>query len=138
VRPSAAGEFRSPPLEPGDYTIYCRHDYARAAKLQFTIPEDSDGREFPLDIELAPAPQVTGIAVDAAGRPLARKWIDARGIDDPNVSRRDRTDERGRFEITGFYPGRYRLQIRKRPESRVALAPFAPGERRRYDLQLTR
>jgi len=68
-----------------------------------------DGVEFALPDR---RPDLQGVLVDRAGRPVRFAYVDLRPLDPDGVAQQERTDEDGRWEVHSLPPGRYRVMAR--------------------------
>jgi hypothetical protein len=107
--PSAVQHFR------------CR-DGERFDGVEFTLP---DAR-----------PDLAGVLVDRAGRPVRFAFIDLRPLEPDGIAQQERTDETGRWEVHSLPAGRYRITART--AGGVASATVAsPGSDVRLELSGT-
>jgi carboxypeptidase family protein len=83
--PSAVQQFR------------CR-DGARFDGVEFALPDRR--------------PDLEGVLVDRAGRPVRFAYVDLRPLDPDGIAQQERTDEAGRWEVHSLPPGRYRVTAR--------------------------
>lgn len=90
-----AWPWKSPPSPVQRFR--CR-DGARFDGVQFTLPEQR--------------PDLEGVLVDSAGRPVRFTFIDVRALDPDGISQQERTDEQGRWDVHDLPPGRYRITAR--------------------------
>jgi protocatechuate 3,4-dioxygenase beta subunit len=56
-----------------------------------------------------PRPDLEGVLVDRAGRPVRFAFIDVRPLDPDGIGQQERTDEAGRWEVHRLPPGHYHL-----------------------------
>ncbi len=89
-----------------------------------------DGVEFALP---AQAPDLEGVLVDRAGRPVRFTFLDVRALDPDGISQQERTDEEGRWEVHDLSPGRYRITARA-AGGVVGTTVIAPHEPLRLEL----
>ena len=73
---------------------------------------------------LAANAMIAGLVLDDAGEPVADATVQAQSLDEvagSNISGRPQaaafgqTDDRGRYELSGLAPGRYRIRVEARP-----------------------
>src|SRR5262249_38614765 len=83
--PSAVQHFR------------CR-DGARFDDVEFALPDRS--------------PDLAGVLVDHAGRPVRFAFLDLRPLEPDGIAQQERTDEAGRWEVHSLPPGPYRIPAR--------------------------
>ena len=123
ARPNDRGEYRVESLMPGEYVVVARTstdsrnffpgtlDFARAQRIRVGPAETITGLDFGM-LE-APAFDVSGIAVDDAGRAVPGALValeaDWRLFGGPKGSAS--ADQEGRFLIPRVVPGRYRLTV---------------------------
>jgi hypothetical protein len=71
--------------------------------------ERFDGVEFALPDR---RPDLAGVLVDRAGRPVSFSFVDLRPLEPDGIAQQERTDEAGRWEVHSLPPGRYRVTAR--------------------------
>lgn len=102
--PAASGKNRLMIL--GNYYGYLREEGGfqndGPGSKVIDIPNDRDVEGVTL--RLSPGLRIRGTLFDSQGKPLPRTVIRADQIDNPHESTAVRTDERGRFELTGLSP----------------------------------
>jgi hypothetical protein len=54
-------------------------------------------------------PDIAGVLVDAAGRPVGFSFVDLRALEPGGISQQERTDGSGRWEVYSMPPGPYRV-----------------------------
>jgi hypothetical protein len=54
-------------------------------------------------------PDLEGVLVDRAGRPVRFAFVDVRPLGPDGIAQQERTDEAGRWEVRSLPPGRYRV-----------------------------
>jgi hypothetical protein len=71
--------------------------------------ERFDGVEFALPDR---HPDLAGVLVDRAGRPVSFSFVDLRPLEPDGIAQQERTDEAGRWEVHSLPPGHYRITAR--------------------------
>jgi protocatechuate 3,4-dioxygenase beta subunit len=109
------GKFTISGLAPGVYSVSL-YDYrsdgasARMENVQrVTVPTTGNVEGIRLVFDPAKGPTIAGRVVDRRRNTLEGVFINAHGEDDHSSYGRTRTDEKGRFELTGLKPGRHRI-----------------------------
>lgn len=87
-----AWPWRSPPSAVRRFR--CR-DGARFTDVVFQIPDRR--------------PDLEGLLVDKAGRPVAFGYLDLRPLDPGGIGQQERADAEGRWQVYSMPPGRYRV-----------------------------
>jgi len=112
-----AWPWASPPSSPR--TFACR-DGARFDHVTFRL---RDRR-----------PDLQGVLVDRAGRPVELTFLDVRPLDPDNVAQQERTDAAGRWAIYALPPGRYRILAQAEGRGMVSTTVVAPRDDVRLEL----
>lgn len=107
--PSAVQRFR------------CR-DGARFDGVEFALPDRT--------------PDLAGVLVDRAGRPVRFAFLDLRPLDPDGIAQQERTDDAGRWEVHSLPPGRYRIMARA-PGGVVSANVISPRDGIRLELSGT-
>ena len=131
-RTSADGRFRFERLIPGEVEVRCdRGDYLAAAPRTLTLgPEDDETR---IELVLDPGLVLAGLVTDEEGRAIPGATVRADGTspDLPQPVRRGAAvGADGRFRLTGFVRGTYRLRVDAPGHRSQALEGLAGGEER--------
>jgi hypothetical protein len=74
------------------------HDGARFDGVEFVLPDRR--------------PDLAGVLVDRAGRPVRFAFVDLRPLKPGGIAQQERTDEAGRWEVHSLPPGPYRVTAR--------------------------
>jgi protocatechuate 3,4-dioxygenase beta subunit len=90
-----AWPWKAPPSEVQHFR--CR-DGARFEAVEFALPDRR--------------PDLEGVLVDAAGRPVRFAFLDLRPLAPDGIAQQERTDDAGRWEVHSLPPGRYRIIAR--------------------------
>lgn len=127
----AQGAFRMEGLIPGDYDVQARRgDYLVTPPRTITL--SADDPEERLELALDPGLVLAGMLVDERGVPLAGR-VTADGTPDgasQPLSRGQAVGSDGRFRLTGFQPGTYRLRASAPGTKGVTLTGLRGGEER--------
>lgn len=96
----AEGRFRLPDVEPGkvELSVEARGFQSHSRAGLDILP----GTETEIEVVLEPGATVSGLVLDAEGRPLSGVSVQGAGI-------KDRTDPQGHFRLVGISPGAHRL-----------------------------
>jgi protocatechuate 3,4-dioxygenase beta subunit len=132
------GTFEIRGLEGGEYRVNAspRGKVGLRGTVREGVPAGSTG----LVLRLAVGLTITGTVVDESGRPVAGAFVfasgtNARGEQRPAPSNAARTDEAGRFTITGVDEGSYDISVSV-PNRRQTMRVIARGGSRRIRLVL--
>lgn len=127
----AQGAFRMEGLIPGDYDVQARRgDYLVMPPRTITL--SADDPEERLELALDPGLVLAGMLVDERGVPLSGR-VSADGTPDgasQPLSRGQAVGSDGRFRLTGFQPGTYRLRASAPGTKGVTLTGLRGGEER--------
>lgn len=115
VHTDSAGEFRVEGMLPGAYkfTPYKKHYLTAQAETAIVV---RDG-EVNVGLHLDPGLVFAGTVVDESGAPVRWSRVNVRGRPEgaeKDVSRSVSVDARGRFVLTGFAQGTYRVSVWRR------------------------
>ena len=127
----AQGAFRVEGLIPGDYdAVPRRGDYIASPPRTLTL--SADDAEERVELSLDPGLVLAGVVSDSSGRAVAGT-VAADGIPDGLTSPLRRSQPLGadgRFRLTGFAPGLYRLRVNAKGFKGQTLENLRGGENR--------
>jgi protocatechuate 3,4-dioxygenase beta subunit len=127
----AQGAFRAEQLIAGEYDLTPRRgDYLAASARTLTL--NADDPESRVELALDPGLVVAGRVTDEHGRALAGAVVADGNVDDPpgTVRRSQPLDADGRFRLTGFRPGTYRLRVTAQGYKTQTVEGLRGGENR--------
>lgn len=121
TRTDADGRYRFAGLEPGRYTIaplaigWVMSTTLRYSQAELMATIEEGENEVVLNIDLVRGGVITGLILNAAGRPAIDQSVMLENVEEAGASRffasvlmaGTQTDDRGRYRIFGVPPGRY-------------------------------
>ncbi|MFO7973202.1 MAG: carboxypeptidase regulatory-like domain-containing protein [Candidatus Hydrogenedentota bacterium] len=109
------GRFSIEGLAPGVYQL-SMYDYGRYGATtrienvqRVTVPATGTLEGIRLVFRPQQGPMIAGRVIDRSRNPIAGVSVNAHGEDDHSSHGHTRTDEEGRFELTGLKPGPHRI-----------------------------
>jgi len=114
-RTDTYGRFSIGGLAPGVYqlSMYDHGTYGTTTRIEnvqrVTMPTTGKVEGIRLVFKPQQGPMISGRVVDRRRNPLAGISVNAHGEDDHSSYGYTRTDEAGRFELTGLKPGRHNI-----------------------------
>ena len=119
-------EWRALPIGLDYVVTTTMAEYGRRSATLALAPADA-GTTHEVELRLSPANlSLSGIVLDPAGKPVSGASVTARGTDQP--IRSAKTDETGKFAITGLIAGSVRLQAYARAQDLVGSADAKAGD----------